>query len=95
MSSRAPPVVLVREPEVHLPKKFSGSRTDSVKTFKNSMESIFLLQQGSFHSEANKIIYISTFLEGPALNWYLRLVDDGNPALESLPNFLGTFSCSF
>ena len=95
MSARAQPVVIVREPEVPLPSKFKGSKTCSTKNFKNTMETIFVLQPGSFASDANRIIYIAAFFEGSALSWYLRLVDDGHPSLQSLPEFWEHFLARF
>lgn len=95
MSTRNNAVVLVREPEVPLPSRFKGSKTCSAKHFRNALDTIFVLQPASFPSDPVKVIYIAAFFEGPALSWYLRLVDDGNPSLQSVSEFWDLFLARF
>ena len=88
-------VFLQTEPEVPLPPKFNGARTNSASDFKDSMDRIFFLQPRRFPTDDIKIIYLSSFFTDAAKLWYQALHGANSPCLQSVDSFWPVFMNRF
>jgi hypothetical protein len=92
---------VVERPEnpsfVH-PTKFSGSRT-TLRNFRIAIEAIFRLVPGRFPTDATRIAYMATLLDGAALTWYGNLIERSDAAAQAIltnnPDFVNELENTF
>lgn len=66
----ATPVIKLQKPEC-----FDGTRT-KLRTFLTQMDAYLRMERARFPSEEAKVMFVSTFLRGPAMNWFEPIMRD-------------------
>lgn len=74
------------------PEKFSGKDRSKLPEFIAQCRIVYLSQPRKFTSDTAKILFMGSFLESPALDWFSSIFMKERPAGEELPPFCTEFS---
>uniref|UniRef100_A0A673BEJ7 Gypsy retrotransposon integrase-like protein 1 n=1 Tax=Sphaeramia orbicularis TaxID=375764 RepID=A0A673BEJ7_9TELE len=70
------------EPNIPPPNKYAGD-PDTCRNFFTQLQLIFEAQPRRFSSDAAKIAYVASLLEGPPLSYFNALFESGSPSTRS------------
>ena len=86
LSGSNPINILSWEPNVNSPDRFDGNRNNT-EIFWQQLSTIFQLQPSRFVNEDHKILYVTSFMKGSALEWVMPKLRKNEFALLNYHNF--------
>lgn len=88
------PVIAGPEPKVNPPEPFFGDRTKT-RNFLMQLEIVFSTQPSRYSTDRIKVMYLGSFLRGPAASWFAPYVERNPPILNNYRTFMILFRNTF